>query len=103
MAGKKALTPVKFRSATVKHLKKQPKQKMSAKSMAVMAKGRTKHYGQGANLIKQVSKTLQQLAASHPNPKARKQAKLAVSKLNDAQCAFGTASLCQGTDWNAND
>lgn len=103
MAGKKPLSPGKFRAATVKHLKKQPKQKMGAKAMAAMAKGRSKHYGQGANLVSQVSKTLQQLATSHPNPKARKQAKLAVKKLNDAQCAFGTASLCQGTDWNTND
>ena len=98
MAGKKPLSPSKFRSATVKHLKKMPKNKMKAKAVTAMAKGRTKHYGRGASLVKQVSDTLRQLAASHPNSSVKKQAKLAIRKLADAQNAFGAASLCQGVD-----
>ena len=102
MAGKKPLSSAQFRAATVKHLKKQPKQKMKAKAVTAMAKGRAKHYGRGAKLMDQVSKTLRSIATSHPNPKAKKQAKLAISKLDQAQSAFGDASLCQGSDWNAN-
>lgn len=99
MAGKKPLSPSKFRSATVKHLKKRPKE-MKAKAVSAMAKGRTKHYSRGATLIKQVSDTLKKVAATHPNPKAKKQAKLALGKLNEAQSAFGSASLCQGDIWD---
>lgn len=103
MAGKKPLSPGKFRAATVKHLKKQPKQKMGAKAMATMAKGRTKHYNKGVTLAKQVSDVLKDVAANHPSAKMKKRAKLAISKLNEAQNAFGTASLCLGSDWGKDD
>ena len=103
MPGKKPLSPAGFRKATEKHLKTQPKL-LKGKAATATANARARHYGRGTKLIEQVSITLQQIATSHPNPNAKKQAKLSLRKLGDAQSAFGTASLCQGgTDWNSND
>ena len=103
MAGKKPLSPSSYRKASEKHLKNQPKL-VTGKAASNMAKAKARHYTRGDKLMKQVSSTLQQIAASHPNPKAKKQAKLALKKLGEAQNAFGTASLCQGgVSWNTDD
>lgn len=103
MAGKKPLSPSSFRKASEKHLKNQPKL-VTGKAATSMAKARTKHYVRGDKLMKQVSTTLQKIAATHPSAAAKKQAKLALKKLNEAQSAFGTASMCQGgVSWNTDD
>jgi hypothetical protein len=102
MAGKKPLTPAQFRKTAERRLKKQPRL-MKGKAAKSLATARSKHYGKGSILVKQVSDTLKKLAASHPNPKAKKQAKLALTKLNEAQSAFGSASLCQGEVWGQDD
>lgn len=84
MAGKKPVSPVKFR-----------KQHQSrAKRAAADAKKRAQHYSKGDKLIKQVSKTLKKVAANHPHPQAKKQVKLALKQLNQAHAAFGDAGLC---------
>lgn len=103
MAGKKPLSPSSYRKAAEKHLKNQPKL-VKGKAAANMAKAKAKHYVRGDKLMKQVSSTLQKIAASHPKPSAKKQAKMALKKLGEAQNAFGSASLCQGgTTWNNDD
>lgn len=103
MAGKKPLSPSSYRKASEKHLKNQPKL-VTGKAAANMAKAKTRHYTRGDKLMKQVSSTLKQIASSHPNPKAKKQAKLALKKLDEAQTAFGTASMCQGgVSWNSDE
>jgi len=84
MAGKKRVSPAAY------HKKAQRR----AKKAAASAKKRAQNYNRGDKLIKQVSKTLSKLAASHPNPKLRKQAKRAVTQLNQAHDAFGSASMC---------
>jgi hypothetical protein len=102
MARKKALTPAQYRKATERHLKGQPKL-LKGKAAAKTAKARAQHYSRGDKLVKQVSDTLQKIAASHPSPAAKKQAKLALKKLGEAQNCFGTASMCQGGSdptWN---
>jgi hypothetical protein len=72
-----------------------------AKKAASSAAKRAQHYSKGDKLVKQVSNTLQQIAKSHPNPKAKKQAKLALKKLGQAQAAFGSAGMCaSGGDGN---
>ena len=85
MAGKKPITAATFQKRTQRRAKKE----------AAGAKKKARHYAKGDKLMRQVSKTLQDIAKSHPNPKARKQAKLAVQKLGQAQHAFGSAGLCQ--------
>src|SRR5579859_114018 len=102
MAGKKPLSPASFRKKVEKHIKGQTAL-LRGKKATANAKGRTKHYAKGDKLVKQVAATLNKIAATHPNPNARKQAKLAVKKLSDAETAFGTACMCQGVIWNSDD
>jgi len=102
MAGKKPLSPANFRKGVEKHIKGQ-KALLKGKKASANAKGRAKHYTKGDKLVKQVAATLNKIAATHPNPKARKQAKLAVRKLSDAEAAFGTACMCMGTVWGQDD
>jgi hypothetical protein len=85
MAGKKPVSASTFHKRTQRRAKKE----------LVGAKKRSQHYSKGDKLMKQVSQTLQHIAKTHPNPKAKKQAKLAVKKLGQAQHAFGSAGLCQ--------
>src|SRR5579859_2204412 len=102
MAGKKPLSPASFRKKVEKHIKGQ-RAVLKGKKASANAKARTKHYSKGDKLVKQVAATLNKIAASHPNKNARKQAKLAVRKLNDAESAFGTACMCQTVIWNGSD
>jgi Tat protein secretion system quality control protein TatD with DNase activity len=71
--------------------------KRATKQLAI-AKKRVQDYQRAGKLVQQVSSTLKKVAASHPNPAARKQAKLALKKLGQAHDAFGSACLCQGND-----
>lgn len=100
MAGKKPLSPATFRKKVEKHIKGQ-RALLKGKKAASNAKARAKHYGKGDKLVKEVAATLNKIAASHPNKNARKQAKLAVRKLNAAESAFGTACMCQSDVWNS--
>ncbi|MGE5625788.1 MAG: hypothetical protein ACM3ZT_09600 [Bacillota bacterium] len=84
MAGKKPVTATKFRRV----------HQARAKRAASDAKKRVQHYSKGEKLIKQVSKTLKQIAASHPHPKGKKQVKLAIKQLKQAHAAFGNAGMC---------
>lgn len=81
---KKALSPASVHKHAQKH----------AKKVAASAKKRAQHYSRGDKLLKEASKTLNKVAASHPNPTTRKQAKFAVRKLDEAHKAFGSASMC---------
>jgi hypothetical protein len=85
MAAKKPISAVTFKKRS----------QARAKKAATSASKRAQHYSKGEKLVKHVTKTLQQIAKSHPNPKAKKQAQLAVKKLGQAQNAFGSAGLCQ--------
>jgi hypothetical protein len=100
MAGKKPLSPASFRKKVEKHIKGQ-RSLLKGKKASANAKGRTKHYTKGDKLVKQVAATLNKIAASHPNPNAKKQAKLAIRKLSDAETAFGSACMCQSDVWNS--
>lgn len=84
---KKPLSPASFHKHNQKRVKK----------AHASAKKRAQHYSRGDKLLKQASRTLSKVAASHPNPKARKQAQLAVKQLTDAHAAFGSASMCADT------
>jgi|GEM_PF-2959391 len=84
MAGKKALSPAKFRK----------QHQARAKRAAAVAKKRAADYSKGDKLIKQVSRTLKKVAASHPHPQAKKQVKLALKQLHQAHAAFGNAGAC---------
>lgn len=84
MAGKKPLSPARFQKQTRKR----------AKKAAADAKKRARHYSTGDKLIKQVSKTLKKVAATHPHAKARKQVKMALKQLNQAHAEFGSAGMC---------
>jgi hypothetical protein len=92
MAGKKPVSPATFHKRTQRRAKKE----------VAGAKKRAQHYSKGDKLMKQVSKTLQNIAKTHPNPKAKQQAKLAVKKLGQAQHAFGSAGLCQNDVFDSN-
>jgi hypothetical protein len=93
MAGKKPVSAASF----------QKKAQIRAKKAAASAKKRAQHYAKGDKLMKQVSQTLGSIAKTHPNPKARKQAKLALKKLGDAHTAFGSAGMCAGSTFNNDD
>lgn len=95
-------TPEDFRRATEAQLK-DPSLALKGQDASTVAKVRAEHYANGANLLKQVSDTLQQIAATHSDPNAMQQADLALNRLNAAQSAFGTACLCQGTVHNKDD
>ena len=88
MAGKKPVSPATFHKQVQKR----------AKKATASAKKRAKHYAKGDRLMKQVSKTLQNIAKTHPNPKAKKQAKLALKQLGQAHSEFGNAGQCAGGD-----
>jgi hypothetical protein len=90
MAGKKSRKSKKPLSPASLHKHAQSR----AKKASASAKKRAQHYGRGDKLLKQATKTLNKVASSHPNPKARKQAKQAVRQLNEAHAAFGSASMC---------
>ena len=100
MAGKKPLSPANFRKKVEKHIKGQ-RSLLKGKKASSNAKARAKHYGRGDKLVKQVTATLNKIAATHPNKSARNQAKLAIRKLNDAETAFGSACMCQSSVWNS--
>lgn len=85
MAGKKPVSAATFHKRTQRRAKKE----------LAGAKKKAQHYSKGDKLMKQVSKTLQNIAKTHHNPSAKKQARLAVRKLGEAQHAFGAAGLCQ--------
>ena len=76
--------------------------KKRAKKQLAVAKKRVQDYQRADKLVQQVSSTLRKVAATHQNPNARKQARLALKKLSQAHDAFGSACLCQGNDptWN---
>jgi ribosome maturation protein Sdo1 len=96
MAGKKPLSPTRFHKQAQKRVKK----------AVADAKIQARHYSKGDKLIKQVSKTLKKVAATHPHPKARKQVKMALKRLNQAHAEFGNAGTCadggtgSGTTYN---
>ena len=92
----KELTQEDFRRITETQLKN-PSAALKGKDASTVAQTRAEHYANGSDLLKQVSDTLQKIAASHPDPAAKQQANLAVNRLNEAQSAFGIAGLCQGT------
>lgn len=92
MAGKKPVSPATFHQRTHRRAKKE----------LAGAKKRAQHYSKGDKLVKQVSKTLLDIAKTHPHPKAKKQAKLAIKKLGQAQHAFGSAGLCQNDVFDSN-
>lgn len=99
---KKPLSPASFRRKIKSHIKTQPTL-LKGKKADANANGRARHYGAGDKLVKQVAATLNKIASSHPNPNARKQAKLAIKKLGQAQSEFGTACMCQTVIWNSSD
>lgn len=99
---KKPVTPEEFQKIDETRLNNQPKLIRDSEA-ATIAKARAGHYANGANLLQQVTTTLQNIAVNHPDPNARKQAELAVNKLADAQAAFGDAALCLGVIWNKDD
>lgn len=93
MAGKKSRKSKKSQKPLTaasfsKHTQKRARKHVES------AKKRAQHYSRGDKLLKKASKTLQMMAAAHPNPKTRKQAKSALRQLNDAHTAFGSASMC---------
>jgi hypothetical protein len=90
----KELTPEEFRRLTEAQLNN-PSFALKDKDAGVVAQTRAQHYANGTDLLKQVSDTLQKIAATHPDPAAKQQANLAVNHLRDAHSAFGVASLCQ--------
>lgn len=87
MAAKKPVSAASFKK----------KSQARAKKAAASAKKRAQHYAKGDKLVKQVSKTLQSIAKSHPDPKAKKQARLALKQLDQAHNAFGSAGMCADT------
>ncbi len=93
MAGKKPVSAASF----------QKKAQTRAKKAAASAKKRAQHYAKGDKLMKQVSQTLGNIAKTHPNQQARKQAKLALKKLSEAHTAFGSAGMCAGATFNSDD
>lgn len=101
MPSKKPLSPKQFSSKTKKYLA--TRKPLKGKQATKTAKARTAYYTKGSKLMKDVSATLKQIAAKHPDPKSRTKAKLAIRKLDDAKTAFGSASMCQGTIFNADD
>ena len=102
MARNKPLTSAQHRKSMERRLKgKSPA--LKGKATAKTVKARAAQYDRGDKLVKQVSATLRKIASSHPNPAAKKQAKLALKKLGEARSAFGIASMCQGGSdptWN---
>ena len=94
MAGKKSRKSKKTLSPASFHKQAQKRTQKRAKKAAASAKKRAQNYNRGDKLMKQASKTLSKVAASHPNPKVRKQAKRAVTQLKQAHAAFGSASMC---------
>jgi uncharacterized lipoprotein YehR (DUF1307 family) len=90
MAGKKPVSAATFHKRTQRRAKKE----------LAGAKKKAQHYSKGDKLMKQVSKTLLDIAKTHPHHKAKKQAKLAIKKLGQAQHAFGSAGLCQSDVFN---
>lgn len=101
MAGKKRRKSKKSLSPSSFHKQAQRRAKKRAKKLASKAKQRAQHYNRGDKLMTQASKTLRKVAASHPDPRARKQAKRAVTQLKQAHAAFGSASMCmEGPTFN---
>ncbi len=98
MSRKKPLSPKQFRAKTKKYLGK--RKPLKGKKAARTIKHRTASYTKGTKLIQDVSSTLRQVAAKHPDPKVRKKAKDAIKKLDDARTAFGSASLCMEVPYN---
>jgi Skp family chaperone for outer membrane proteins len=93
MAAKKPVSATSFKK----------KSQTRAKKAVVSANKRAQHYAKGDKLMKQVSQTLNSIAKSHPNPKAKKQAKLALKKLGQAHTEFGSAGMCADANFTGNE
>lgn len=93
MASKKRPTAANYKRKAQKRAKRQ----------LANAKRRVQDYNRGEKLTHQVAKTLQKIAATHPTAAGKKQAKMALRKLNDAHSAFGDACMCQGVDFGQDD
>lgn len=92
----KELTPEDFRRVTEAQLKN-PTLALKGQDANTVAQARAKHFANGSDILKQVSATLQQIAATHPDSNAKQQAHLALNRITEAQSSFGAAGLCQGT------
>jgi hypothetical protein len=93
MSGKKRpLSPKQFRAKTRQYLGK--RRPLKGKKASRVIKARTAAYAKSTKLMKDIASTLRQIAASHPDPKARKKAAMAIKKLDDARTGLGYASMC---------
>jgi hypothetical protein len=88
----KPLSPKQFRARTRQYLGK--RKPLKGKKASRVIKVRASAYTKSTKLMKDVASTLRQIAASHPNPKARKDAAMAIKKLEDARAGLGYSSMC---------
>jgi hypothetical protein len=95
MPTSKVLKPAEYRAAAENYFKNQAAFH-KGKTPDQMAAQRTKHWTEAYNHLQSVSATLRDIASSHPDPKKRTEANLAISKLDAATAAFGSASLNHG-------
>lgn len=102
MTYKVPLTPSEFQQIAEGQLRN-PSLITQGDDLKTTAKIRAGHYAEGAELLKQISDTLTQLAAQQSNPEIKAQADLALNRINEAQNAFSNASLCQQVIYQTRD
>ncbi|HET7651138.1 MAG TPA: hypothetical protein VFL15_10610 [Gammaproteobacteria bacterium] len=95
MTGKTVLTPEQYQSAAENYFKNQAAFQ-KGKTPEQMAAQRAQHWTEAYNHVQAVAATLKDVASSHPDPEKRSQANLAISRLEAATAAFGSASLNHG-------
>lgn len=99
MNTKKTLTPMEFKAAAENYFRNQAAFQ-KGQTPEELAAHRLEGWTAGYNHLQDIAKTLHEIATSHPDAEKRKQANLAITKLDSACAAFGEASLNQGTNWN---
>ncbi|MGH7239698.1 MAG: hypothetical protein ACREHG_06485, partial [Candidatus Saccharimonadales bacterium] len=68
----------------------------NGKTPEQIAAQRTEHWTEAYNHIQSVAATLKDVASSHPDPDKQAKANLAITQLDQASAAFGSASLNHG-------
>lgn len=95
MNTKKPLTPSEFKAAAENYFRNQAAFQ-KGQTPEELAAHRLEGWTAGYNHLQDIAKTLREIAISHPDAEKRKQANLAINKLDNACVAFGEASLNQG-------
>lgn len=90
-----------FKKELAEHLMSMPKEYFgSRKHIEEHAGKKAEYYSRALAALDEASDRLKRIAETHKDESAKKEAKLALKKIDEAINAYGDASMNQNHDWN---